>query len=118
MRATRIDIPTDVLDFFWRESMKIRVAGIVCLLILAGAWVYLHAQNNAQAALPTGVNGRYQVVPVEFDDGFAGKPDRKMVIRIDTQTGQTWTLYEYADVTSGGQVGAHRISWGKVGELP
>jgi hypothetical protein len=98
--------------------MKTKIAGIVCVLVLVGAWVYVHAEATNQPTLPAGTNGRYQVVPVEFDSWTAGEPSKKKVIRIDTQTGQTWQLYEYADTTPDGKEGAHRLGWGKIGELP
>ena len=98
--------------------MKTKIAGIFCVLVLIGAWIYAHAQTNTPVALATGPNGRYQVVPVEFNSRSSEEPNQKMVIRIDTQTGQTWRLLEYADVAPDGKEGAHRIGWGKVGELP
>ena len=72
--------------------MKTKIAGIVCVLVLVGAWVYVHAEATNQPTLPAGTNGRYQVVPVEFDSWTAGEPSKKKVIRIDTQTGQTWRI--------------------------
>jgi hypothetical protein len=100
--------------------MKSKTAGVICILVLVGAWAYVHAQTAAQPlTLPNGPNGRYQVVAVEFDSsGWGGQPNEKMVIRTDTQTGQTWRLLEYADVTSDRKEGAHRLGWAKVGELP
>ena len=71
--------------------MKTRVVGIVCVLVIVGAWAYIHAQATAQVALPSGANGRYQVVAVDFDDSII---KQKSAIKIDTQTGRTWMLTE------------------------
>jgi hypothetical protein len=75
--------------------MKIKIAGIICLFVIVGAWVYVHAQTTAQAALPTGANGRYQVVAADIDyTSMGGNLKHKTAIRIDTQTGWTWELVE------------------------
>jgi hypothetical protein len=56
--------------------MKIKIAGIICLFFIVGAWVYVHAQTTAQAApptgatqagLPTGAYCRHQVVAADID---------------------------------------------------
>ena len=87
--------------------MKAKFAGIVCLLILAGAWFYIHAQASAGPTLPTGPNGRYQIMAVDFDpENLAGNLKHKTAIRIDTQTGHTWELLELP-VTGGGS----RLYW-------
>lgn len=83
--------------------MKLKAAGIVCLLFVIGALVYVHAQTAAQAALPTGANGRYQVIAADIDfSGMGGTLKHKTAIRIDTQTGQTWEATEIGDGKGGG----------------
>ena len=75
--------------------MKIKIAGIICVLALIGAWAYIHAQTTAQTGLPSGQNGRYQIVAMDFDpENLAGNLKHKTAIRIDTQTGHTWELTE------------------------
>lgn len=100
--------------------MKTKAAVIVCLFVIIGAWAYVHAQTSAasaQSALPSGANGRYQVVSAEFDSGWEGQPNKKMIIRTDTQTGKTWTLIEYADATADGKTGEHHRVWAELGEF-
>jgi hypothetical protein len=86
--------------------MKMKVAGIVCVLLLIGAWALVHAQTvtpSASSALPSGSNGRYQVIPADIDfTDMGGKLKHKTAIRIDTQTGQTWELTEVGDLKNGG----------------
>lgn len=75
--------------------MKNKTAGIVCILVLVGAWVYAHTQTPASSSLSTGANGRYQVVAAEIDyKNMGGTLGHKTAIRIDTQTGKTWELTE------------------------
>jgi len=83
--------------------MKIKAAVIVCLLVVIGAWVYVHAQTTAKPTLPTGENGRYQIIQADIDyTGMGGVLKHKTVIRIDTQTGRTWELAEIGDGKGGG----------------
>jgi hypothetical protein len=98
--------------------MKIKLAGTVCLLVLVGAWVYIRAQSTPQAiqqtGLPTGPNGRYQIVAADIAMGenWGDKEAKsKTVVRIDTQTGQAWRLIEYADVAPNGGVGETHLGW-------
>ena len=79
--------------------MKFKLAGIVlaCVLVIVGAWTFVHAQTTATTTpqLPVGANGRYQVIAADIDsEGFNGDMKHKTAIRIDTQTGQTWDLVE------------------------
>ena len=84
--------------------MKGKFAGIACILVLIGAWVYVHAQTAAQQpALPAGSNGRYQVVAADIDsEGLGGQLKHKTAIRVDTQTGKAWSLDEIEDKDGGG----------------
>ena len=98
--------------------MKIKFASIVCLVVLSGVWVYIHAQTAAQAApstgLPTGPNGRYQIAAVEIAMGQSWgdrEVKAKTVVRIDTQTGKTWRLIEYAETAPGGGPGETHLGW-------
>ncbi len=95
--------------------MKIRFAGIVCVLALAGVLAYLHAQTTiAQSTLPTGAIGRYQVVASDIDyTSSGGVLKHKAPIRIDTQTGQTWELTEIND----DKTHAVTFYWIKLNEL-
>jgi hypothetical protein len=79
--------------------MKFKLAGIVlaCVLVIVGAWAFVHAQTTATTTpqLPVGANGRYQVIAADIDsEGFNGEMKHKTAIRIDTQTGHTWDLVE------------------------
>lgn len=92
--------------------MKIKVAGVVCALVLIGAWVYVHAQTTAHYALPSGPNGRYQVVAVDFDEtAMNGMMKHKTAVRIDTQTGQAWELVELE-----GKSGGRNLFWEELSE--
>jgi hypothetical protein len=83
--------------------MKGKTAGIACILVLIGAWVYVHAQPAAQSAVPAGSNGRYQVVAADIDsEGMGGNLKHKTAIRVDTQTGKAWSLDEIEDKNGGG----------------
>jgi hypothetical protein len=88
--------------------MKPKTAGIVCVLVVIGAWVYVHAQTAAQPALPTGPNGRYEVVALDFDETVFSGEKYKSAIRIDTQTGRTWEMME---VPSKSGSGGHSLVW-------
>ncbi len=82
--------------------MKLKIAGLSCLIVLVGAWVYAHAQIAASTTLPAGTNGRYQVIAADIDsEGMGGNLKHNTAIRIDTQTGKTWSLDEI-DSTDGG----------------
>jgi hypothetical protein len=101
--------------------MKIKVAGIFCVLVLVGAWVYVKAQTApqvvAKVGLPLGTNGRYQIVAAEIATGdkWGDKEIKsKTVVRIDTQTGQAWRLVESEDVTPNGGEGQTHLSWSEV----
>ena len=92
--------------------MKIKIAGIVCLLVLVGAWVYVRAQTATKDVLSTGANGRYQVVAVDFDETvWNGDLKHKSAIRIDTQTGKTWELMEVP-----AKPGGRALVWLPLGE--
>jgi hypothetical protein len=92
--------------------MKIKVAGIACLLVLAGAWMYVHAQTVTHYILPSGPTGRYQVVAFDFDEtSMSGVMTHKSALRIDTQTGQTWELIELP-----GKTGGRNIYWEELNE--
>jgi hypothetical protein len=83
--------------------MNIRLAGFACILLAIGAWFYAHAQATPGAALPTGPNGRYQVVAADIDsEGLGGNLKHKTAIRIDTQTGRAWSLDEIDEKNGGG----------------
>jgi hypothetical protein len=83
---------------------------------LAGAWIYIRAQAippvqpsgrialpNQASSLPSGTNGRYQVIAADIDsEGMGGELKHKTAIRIDTQTGETWSLEEIDDKNGGG----------------
>ena len=84
-----------------------KIAGIACLLVLIGAWAYVHAQTNTKLSLSNGPVGRYQVVPFDFDETMmSGMLKHKSAIRVDTQTGQTWELVELP-----GKDGGHNLYW-------
>jgi hypothetical protein len=92
--------------------MKIKVVGIACLLVLIGAWAYIHAQTVSHYNLPSGSNGRYQVVAFDFDEtSMSGVMTHKSALRIDTQTGQTWELIELPE-----KAGGHNIYWEELNE--
>jgi len=82
--------------------MKIKIAGLLCLLFVIGLWVYAHAQSSKALPLSPGTNGRYQVVAVDFDlTTMSGLMKHKTAVRIDTQTGQTWELVELESKNGG-----------------
>jgi len=92
--------------------MKTKAAGIVCILVIVGAWVYVHAQVTTSPALPTGPNGRYEIVAIDFDETiFSGALKHKSAIRIDTQTGRTWELMEVQ-----GKEGGRNLVWSGMNE--
>lgn len=79
--------------------MNLKNVGIVCLLIAASlfAWTIGHAQQTQPSAqtLPAGQSGRYQLVRATINfSATGGMPAKQTVIRIDTQTGKTWELWE------------------------
>jgi hypothetical protein len=88
---------------------------VVCLSILIGALIYLRAQTTTPVhpsgrtglsieanPLPSGANGRYQVIAADIDaEGMGGELKHKTAIRIDTQTGRTWSLDEISDNNGG-----------------
>jgi uncharacterized protein YraI len=96
--------------------MKSKIAAIACILVLVGAWVYAHASVSptATVSLPIGPAGRYQITSAEIDipgtDGAELK--YKGAIRIDTQTGQTWTLGRVVNRDTG----AVTLLWTKMDE--
>jgi hypothetical protein len=95
--------------------MKIRLAAIVCILVLIGAWVYAHARPTptSSLSLPVGAAGRYQVTSTDIDiPSTGGELKYKTAIRIDTQTGQTWTISQSKDPTTG----VITLLWVKVSE--
>jgi hypothetical protein len=92
--------------------MKIKIAGIACVFVLIGAWVYVHAQTTTKFSLASGSAGRYQVVAVDFDETtMSGMMKHKSAIRIDTQTGQTWELTELQ-----GKEGGRNLYWEELNE--
>jgi len=95
--------------------MKSRAVGAVCLLVLIGAWVYAYARPTATTtlSLPTGAVGRYQVTAADIDiPSTGGELKYKTAIRIDSQTGQTWTISQVKDPTTG----VVTLLWVKVDE--
>jgi hypothetical protein len=96
--------------------MKFKAAGIVCVLILIGAWVYIHAQPAASSTLPVGANGRYQIIAVNLSTADGTNDSTSM--KIDTQTGRTWTLIEYWDSTANGTRGNHHRGWVEIHPIP
>ncbi len=80
--------------------MRLKTLGIAGLVLAVGvfAWTLGHAQQShaASSPIPAGQNGRYQVIPATIDfSGLGGGTARKQtVIRIDTQTGKVWELFE------------------------
>jgi len=94
--------------------MKSKLAGIVlACLLTAGGWTFIRAQGNAIVSppLPVGANGRYQVVAADIAPGDDQDMKSKTAIRVDTQTGKTWILTEYQDVTAQGGHGERHIRW-------
>lgn len=92
--------------------MKLKIAGILCILVLVGAWVYIHAQTTAHYTLPPGSNGRYQIVAVDFDEtAMSGMMKHKTAVRIDTQTGKAWELVELE-----GKGGGRNLYWEELSE--
>jgi hypothetical protein len=84
--------------------MKVRFAALACILVLVGAWVYAHARPTptSSLSLPVGAAGRYQVTSTDIDiPSTGGELKYKTAIRIDTQTGQTWTISQSKDQNTG-----------------
>ena len=82
--------------------MRAKFAVIICILVLVGAWVYAHARPTSTLSLPIGAVGRYQITATDIDiPGLSEDMKYKGAIRIDTQTGQTWTLSRTIDRNTG-----------------
>jgi hypothetical protein len=95
--------------------MKAKTAGIACILALIGAWVYAHALHvpTSTLSLPVGAAGRYQVTAADIDiPSTGGELKYKTAIRIDTQTGQTWTISQVKDPNTG----TITLLWAKMDE--
>jgi hypothetical protein len=91
----------------------------IALFLMIGAWLYVHAQTKPRSfvALPAqsytlqpGSTGRYQIISAVIDDVNNGPPHQgsndaaiadRTVVRLDTQTGQTWILRNLGDVETG-----------------
>lgn len=86
---------------------NLRFLGIACLVLTAtfSVWTFGHSQQNKTAVeLPAGPNGRYQVTAATVDfSATGGMPAKQTVIRIDTQTGKAWELFEQKAPVSGVQ---------------
>jgi hypothetical protein len=81
--------------------MNPKTIGMVCLVFAVGfcAWSLGYTQ---QTALPAGQDGRYQIVPAAVDfSSTGGMPAKQTVIRVDTQTGKTWELFEQKGPVAG-----------------
>lgn len=92
--------------------MKLKDAGIVCLLVLVCALIYVHAQSTSPAS-STGANGRYQIVPIDFDyPSHEESPQHKTAMKIDTQTGRTWELIEFKTMDN-----APHLGWAERAEI-
>ena len=83
--------------------MKNKLITATCLAGIACAWAYVHGQAGTRPILQSGSNGRYQVISADIDaEGLGGNLKHKTSIRIDTETGDTWSLDEIDSSTGGG----------------
>jgi hypothetical protein len=111
--------------------MKIKILAVLGVTSFIGLLVCLRAQTTEAVSihrqwvasrdhpysLQPGANGRYQVITASIDDvnnpphGDELVPD-KTVIRIDTETGQTWRLVNLGDESTGDP----KLSWQPLSE--
>ncbi len=82
-----------------------RFLGIAIFVLTTAfsAWTFGHSQQKKTAVeLPAGPNGRYQLTAARVDfSATGGMPAKQTVIRIDTQTGKAWELFEQKGPVSG-----------------
>ena len=80
------------------KPMRLKALAIACFVLVAAFCtlaVGRGQQRQLASALPTGQNGRYQVIPATVDFSATGAmPAKQTVIRLDTQTGKAWELFE------------------------
>jgi hypothetical protein len=82
--------------------MKIKAVVIACVVIVVSFCAWSVGRTQQTAGLPSGQNGRYQVVGATVDfSATGGMPAKQTVIRVDTETGKTWELFEQKSSTAG-----------------
>ena len=93
--------------------MKAKVVGIVCLIFTIGFSFRLVGHTQQPPNLPSGQNGRYQVVNAAIDfSATGGMPAKQTVVRLDTQTGKAWELFEQK-----GSSGGYETMWVPIGDI-
>jgi hypothetical protein len=81
--------------------MKTKAIGIGCLILAIGLSFRLVGHSQAPS-LPSGQSGRYQIVNAAIDfSATGGMPAKQTVVRVDTQTGKAWELFEQKGSSGG-----------------
>lgn len=89
--------------------MKFKIAGVLCLLALLVGIVFVYGQTSAShRSAPESASGRYQLFSATIEK-VVPEPQR-VVMKIDTQTGQVWML------SLGGGPNSNALYWDPIQE--
>ena len=93
--------------------MKAKALVIVCVIFALALSFRLVGHTQPTSLPASGQTGRYQVVNAAIDfSSTGGMPAKQTVIRMDTQTGKAWELFEQKESS-----GAVETVWMPINEI-